>query len=385
MDIVPVTIAFHRLFCYHGADEGDSEPYLWTIGFTIDGRTITHAPDAPKLTGGPDFFFSPGSHGSLGGPMSIGSQRSIPRVVGRFDTTLQPIVLSVEGRILKVPGFVGLIGILLEENSTSDAGADAAHAAINELVRVELLEAVEDVNLAGLAIEIANAVSAGAKPEHAARAIFTARVERVVQRIQRYAQSTAVNAIVSRLSFPGAIIEGADPDEFMGISVNVFSQEDLDRTEDNRRHEITQRIVQAGVHPEASDFAYNLHGEAWRRVKIVTTPITDQVPPGRWQVTGKSRLGTRLGKAYISHLGGSFQDGSPWLLSKGQVMDMLGAGTHTFFVRGEHGVEADVIIQPEPLNPLFPSLTTVADRDPTNNLGRLPQCPMGISHVHPVD
>lgn len=384
MAAVPVTIAFHSLFCFHGSDESDSEPYLWSIGFTIDGRTITHTPDSPKLDGGPDFFFSPGSHGSIGGPMSTGSTRRIPPAVGRFDTTLQPIVLRAGGQTLEVPGWVGLIGILLEEDATSDVGADAAHAAINELVRVEMQEAVADVNLAGLGAEILQAMASGSDPRDAAKAIFEERIARLVERIQRYARSTAVDAIVSKLSFPSAIVEGADPDEFLGVSVNVYGEADLEQTDHTNRLEIIDRIAQPNVHPEASEFNYNLHGEAWRRVEKFSTPITDQVPAGRWQVTGINRQG-RPGKQFIAHLGGVFPDGSPWLLTKGQVMDMLAAATHSFFVRGDSGVEVDVIIQPDPFNPHFPSLTTVADDDPSNNLGRLPRCPLAIDHIRPVD
>jgi hypothetical protein len=384
MATVPIAIAFNKLFCFHGSDESDSEPYLWCIGFTLDGRTITHTPGAPTLGGAPDLFFSPGSHGSIGGPMGIGATRRIPPAVGRFATTLQPIVLTVAGQRLEVPGTVGLIGILLEEDATSDSGADAAHAAINNLVSTEIREAVEDINLAGLADAVARAVAEGRSPEAAASTFFDARIERLVNRIQRYARSTAVDAIVSNLSFPSAIVEGADPDEFLGVSVNIYTEADLEPTDHSQRLEIVDRIAQPGVHPEASDFNFNLHGEAWRRVERFTTPITDQVPPGRWQVTGINKQG-RPNRQFVAHLGGRFPDGGPWLLTKGQVMDMLAAATHTFFVRGDSGLDADVIVQPDPLNPLFPSVTTVADSDPSNNLGRLPQCPLAIDHVRPVD
>ena len=383
MPAVPIAIAFQRLFCFHGSDESDSEPYLWCIGFTLDGRTITHAPGARRLSGAADLFFSPGSHGSIGGPMSIGSTRTIPPAVGRFDTTLQPIVLTVAGQTLEVPGTAGLIGILLEEDATSNDGADAAHAAINDLVRIEIGEAVADIDLAGLAAEINDAVAAGTSAVAAATTFFDARMDRLVARIRRYARSTAVDAIVSNLSFPSAIVEGADPDEFLGVSVNIYSQADLDESDHHDRLEIADRIAQPNVHPEASDFNFNLHGQAWRRVERFSTPITDQVPPGRWQVTGVNRQG-RPNRRFIAHLGGRFADGSPWLLTKGKVMDLLGAATHTFFVRGDSGVEADVIIQPDPLNPLFPSVTTTADNDPSNNLTRLPQCPLAIDHIRPI-
>lgn len=385
MATIPVSVAWQSLFCFHGADESDSEPYLWTIAFTLDGRTITHAPNSPTLNGSPAFFFSPGSHGSIGGSMGIGTTRTIPRPVGRFDATLQPIVLSAGGHTVEVPGWIGLIGVVLEENSTSDDGAEAAHQAINNLVRTEINEAVADINLAGLAAEIGQAVAAGADPVATARAVFEARVDRLTDRIQRYARATAVDAIVSKLSFPAAIVEGADPDEFMGVGVHVFGQQDLDQTEHDDRLAFTDILAQPGVaHLESSDFVYNLHGAAWQRIEVSWTPITDQVPPGRWQVTGIQRSG-RPGKQFISLLGGQFADGSPWLLKSGQVMDFLVAGSHTFFVRGSSEAEADVIIEPEPLNPLFPSLRTIADSDPSNNLGALPGCPISIRHTQPVN
>ncbi|HYH35475.1 MAG TPA: hypothetical protein VD814_10025 [Nocardioides sp.] len=384
MTTVPVGVAFQRLFCFHGADESDSEPYLWTIGFTLDGSTISHAPDSPTLTGGPAFFFSPGSHGSIGGSMGIGTTRTIPPAVGHFLTTLQPIVLTAAGHTIAVPGWIGLIGVLLEEDSTSDAGAEAAHQAINTLVRTEITEAVADVNLAGLGAEVLQAVAGGVDPAVAAKAVFEDRIDRLTDRIQRYARATAVDAIVQNLSFPAAIVEGADPDGFMGVGVHVFSQRDLEPTQHDDRLEFTDVIAQAVAHLESSDYVYNLHGEAWQRIEVFFTPITDQVPPGRWQVMGIQRSG-RPGKQFISHLGGQFEDGSPWVLPKGRMMDLLVAGTHTFFVRGATGAEADVIIEPEPVNPFFPSLTTTADSDPSNNLGSLPGCPLSIRHTRPVD
>ncbi|QBR92937.1 hypothetical protein [Nocardioides euryhalodurans] len=379
----PVTVEFIRLFCYHGVDEDVSEPYLWVIGFTLDGRTITHTPDSPKLTGAPDYFFSPGSHDNIGGGMGIGSTRLLPPAVGTFATTLQPIVLNAGGQAVEVPGWIGLIGVLLEEDSTSDVGAEAAHQAINNLVRTEINEAVEDINLAGLGAEILAAVNAGTSPVAAATAIFTAKIDRLIARIERYAQSAAVNAIVSNLSFPAAIVEGADPDEFMGISVRIYGEPDLAATTHTERLEFTDMIVEPNMHPESSDFAYNLHGQAWQRIEVFWVPFTDQVPPGRWQVTGLQRSG-RPGKQFISQLGGNFADGTPWVQTKGAVMDQLSVGSHSYFVRGASGVEADVIIEPEPLNPFFPSLTTTADDDPTNNLGSLPPCPLGTRHTRPV-
>jgi hypothetical protein len=40
MDEIPVRMHIWRLFCFHGADEGASEPYMCVIGFKFDGSTM---------------------------------------------------------------------------------------------------------------------------------------------------------------------------------------------------------------------------------------------------------------------------------------------------------------------------------------------------------
>jgi hypothetical protein len=382
MDTIKVAAALDSLFCFHGADEEASEPYLWTILFTLDGKTITHAPDAPRLTGKPAIFFGPGSHGNIGGSVNSGITRQIPREVGRFDTTLQPIVLRAFGRSLEVPGQLGLIGILLEENSTSDIGADAAHQAVNDLVKRELEAAVAGVDLAAVAAQAAPAIQAGTDPLVAVLPIFQSTIDDATERIQASAQDVARAAIIEKMSLPGALIEGLDPDEFMGTSINFFSQTHLQGTTHQERSKFTDRIAQPGL-PEASDFVYNLHGQVWQPVEVFFTPVTDQVPPGRHQVTGATR-GFTAHKSFISHLGGSFPDGTPWALKKGTVMDLMRAGSHTFFVRGSSGVEADVIADPQEDNPFFPFLTTTPDDDPTNNLTTLPPAVLQLRHVRDV-
>ena len=206
-----------------------------------------------------------------------------------------------------------------------------------------------------------------------------------MDRIQRYAASTAVTAIVEKLSFPSVIVEGADPDGFMGIATHFFSQDELAATSTSDRIDITDVIAEPGVtHLESSDYVYNLHGQVWQPVEVFWVPVTQDVPAGRWEVTGVHRSG-RPGKQYISHLGGALPDGSPWLLPKGTVMDLLVAGSHTFYVRSATtGREADVVIDRNEDNPYFPFLTTVADDDPANNLGALPQCPLSIRHTRPA-
>lgn len=382
MATIPVRLRLDKLFCFHGADESDSEPYLWVVVVTIDGRTITHRPDAPNLDGAPGFIVTPGSHGNLGGPIGSGANRTIPAAVGHIDTMLQPIVITAAGHTVEIPGQLALIAILLEENMTSDEGAEAAHAKINDLLRVELSEVIADIDLDGVGAKILRGIAEGKAPETVAREYFTARMARVANRINRYAQDVAIGAIVRALSFPAAIVEASDPDNFQGILTRFWSQTQLEATTTNHRIEIHEQIWDraAGLR-EASDFNYNLHGEVWQPVEEFWVPVSDTLSPGRWQVTGIQRTGR---KPFISTVGGSLPDGAPWAMGKGKVMDAIRAGTHTFFVRGTSGAEADIAVNENEDNPWFPYLATVSDNDPTNNLSTLPPCIVSTRHTRPV-
>jgi hypothetical protein len=205
---------------------------------------------------------------------------------------------------------------------------------------------------------------------------------RVVSRINRYAQDVAIAAIVRALSFPAAIVEAADPDNFQGIVTRFWSQDQLEATTTDKRIAIHEEIWDRGAGlREASDYNYNLHGQVWQPIEEYWVPVTDTLPTGRWQVTGIQRTGR---KPFISTLGGVLPDGTPWAMAKGKVMDAILAGTHTFFVRGESGVEADVVIQENEENRLFPYLATVSDNDPSNNLSRLPACIVATRHTRPA-
>jgi hypothetical protein len=382
MATIRVNAELQSLFCFHGADEEASEPYLWVIMFTIDGGTVSQA--GAQLSGSPAFFFSPGSHGNLGGGIHTGETRQIPPAVGSFRTTLQPIKISVGPRSVDVPGQLGMLAILLEENSTSDEGAEAAHRAINDLVRTELQEALDGINLVAIATEALPAINAGTDPVAAVLPIFKAKMKLVSDRIERFASSVAIAAIVQHMSGPGALIEGLDPDEFMGTAIHFFSQGEIDGTTNAERTDLLDRIFEPGPggapQPlEASRFVYNLHGEVWQPVEVSFTPITAQPPPGRSQVTGIGRDTAPTHRPFINHIGGVLADGSPWLLEKNTAIDLMAAGSHSFFVRGADGSEADLIVNND--NPQFPFLTTTADNNPANNLSRLPLCPLQIRHV----
>lgn len=142
-----VTVAIEKLECGHEADgPGKAEPYLWNVFFKVDGDTleVDFAPDQANrailvtLDGNAEFHFSEGSHGNLGGGMGSGDSRDVPASVGTWETELEPIVVDVLFEEVELPGIVGMVSVLLEEDNVSDDGAEEGHQTLNELVEQEL-------------------------------------------------------------------------------------------------------------------------------------------------------------------------------------------------------------------------------------------------------
>ncbi len=163
---IDVRVGVRQLFCYHGADEEDSEPYLWVIGFKLDGSTVKQ--NLTRLTWTPDFFFSGGSHGNLGRVAKPGSKISIPRNVGTWETTVKPITLvDAQLNATEAPGAVGFIAVLLEENNVPDHAAEAGHQALNTFVAQSFSDFVTGIDLLDVNAKVAQRVAGGASKEQA--------------------------------------------------------------------------------------------------------------------------------------------------------------------------------------------------------------------------
>jgi hypothetical protein len=188
-DAIDVIAQSHSLFCYHGADEDESDPYLWTIGVVFGGATITHQPDSPTLTGAPACHFSPGSHGNLGGSVGIGGSLTIPPEVGRFETTLQPIELNIAGTTHPVPGALVLVAILNEANGNTDDSVAAGHRAINELVQTQMAQFVAGLNLADVFAAATKAQQAGMDLFAAIESVFLGKLQARGDQISQSAQA----------------------------------------------------------------------------------------------------------------------------------------------------------------------------------------------------
>jgi hypothetical protein len=385
-----IVISLNSLFCYHGGDEdGDSEPYLWTIMYKIDGSCITQ--NGTALKGSPQYFTSPGSHGNLGSSVSTDGTLPIPANVGRWATTLEPIVITnpLTGSVIEVPGTIGVVAVLMEENSTPNGDMEAGHQALNKFVQQQLQAFVDSINLAGVAAETQQViVNQGLSERDALIAVLKQHEQPFADNLQNLTKAVVFYAVANELGFGGAILSGIDRDDYQGAYFRSFTQTELDQTSANPAQSGMQRIdilelIADPDEPLGASYAYNLHGQAWRQVNVTWTPATQNVPPGRWQVTGIHLASSHYVGRWIQYVGGTFANGDPWILERGHAADLINNGTHSFFVIGADGAQSEVIAS-DALNLGHLYLTTVADGSKADNLLSLPPCAMAVRHEENV-
>ena len=132
-------IVLNPLNCHDEGDGiGDAEPYLWTIFFKCDGSTLSVS-DAAKLEGSAVTFPTPGSHFNLNvDDVDAGDVVFIPSELGLFNDTVIPIPVAASLQPLlgpDLPGFFGVVVVLMEEDDVTDDGAEAGHQALNAAVQ----------------------------------------------------------------------------------------------------------------------------------------------------------------------------------------------------------------------------------------------------------
>ena len=133
LDTESLTVNFNlnKIKCYDKADEdGGTEPYLWTVFFKIDGDTVI-VNDQFNLEGTASVFGTHGNHDNLGDTdVKENDTVPIPDSIGKFETTLKPIpVKPIPG--LTVGGVIGVIAILMEEDSTPEDAVAEGHSQLD--------------------------------------------------------------------------------------------------------------------------------------------------------------------------------------------------------------------------------------------------------------
>ncbi|MDB6132783.1 MAG: hypothetical protein JWM59_1026 [Verrucomicrobiales bacterium] len=141
-----VEVSLENLHCHDEGDGwGNAEPYLWPCFFKIDGDS--YAVEAGSgLIGSPIIESRNGSHGNLGGgDVDEGDNVAIPEVLGLWRTKLKPIPINDAGiRSLvggdNLPGFVGVVVAVMEEDGWSDSIADAGYQAFVDAVHLGVVK-----------------------------------------------------------------------------------------------------------------------------------------------------------------------------------------------------------------------------------------------------
>lgn len=215
--LLPTSVKLSSIYCRDEADGiGDAEPYLWTIFFKIDGETIKQAPGQAVLTGNAVFHFGPGSHGNLGTrSVDAGDTVQIPAAIGEWHTQLQPIILTQGSTTIPVPGIVGAVAVLMEEDNVSDSGAEQGHQSLNNFVRNEINDFIHGINLLQF-IGVPN-------PQDKLNEL----IEAMKKKIQDGARAVVSKAIQDAQGFWSNLWSGLNKDDQIGSVAYTFSQQDI--------------------------------------------------------------------------------------------------------------------------------------------------------------
>lgn len=372
-----LTISLDSIFCFQGDDIDDvfdeeSEPYLWVFMIKLDAEGLRQ--QGNQLVGNPVFFFSPGSHGNIGGSILRGT-RHLPDAVGKWNTSLRPIPISVAGQQLtQIPGTILCAAVLMEENLTPNSAVEAAHQSTINLIKNTLNSTIASLGLAGLAADaVAEVATAGGTLQGAATRVLQRRLKPIQDLFTVAAPANAAVTILQNLNIGGFIGTAIDSDKPMGSFFQSFGQSDLAATYESapglprgQRIEINSKMW------NMPEWAYTLHGRAWAHRKTVRRALPASQ---RLQVSCSSKRLVGQGEVRISGIGGA--DGNiGWGMGRQEAANAILDGSRSFFVVGQNGNTVDVAaVQGGFQNGRsWHFLQTPADADLTNNLVNLPNC-----------
>jgi hypothetical protein len=186
---------------------GDAEPYLWTVFFKVDGETVTVL-DGFTLSGSPTIHTTPGSHGNLGtSDADEGDNIVIPSTIGEWQTILAPIPVapSLSDLADDFGGLVGVVAVLMEEDSVTDDGAEAGHRALNQAVQDAIQRIIDTRNIGRTDV-----------------------TEEEIAGFEDSIASEVEDAIRNQQNFFENLWSWLNPDDTIGTKVFTFTHDDLD-------------------------------------------------------------------------------------------------------------------------------------------------------------
>lgn len=216
MEILNVVLKLNDIICHDEGDGwGSAEPYLWTIFFKIDGFSVSQ--NGITLAGGAEFSFGYGSHHNLPNhDVDPGEVVQIPSNVGEWNTLLKPIVIDdFQGNVIEVPGMVGVVVVLMEEDNVTDDGAEAGHQGLNNHVRDSINNFIASINL----LEFINAADPAEDLEQ--------RIDNLITSIRNGITNVVKNAITGNQNWLEDLWSWLNPDDKIGDKVWTFKSTDI--------------------------------------------------------------------------------------------------------------------------------------------------------------
>jgi len=327
MDPTPVTIKLSHIHCYDEADGiGSAEPYLWTVFFKIDGDTA-HVNAQLTLQGTATVVTTPGNHGNLPGGVDDGEVVTIPPALGEFTTLLTP--MHIEGRSETLPGVVGCIVVLMEQDATPDAAVAHGHVALNTAVEDALNALIPTLNF-----------------------LHTGPTEAEIKAMTDKVGQQVADAISDGVSLWDWLTVVGDMDDKIGTAVFHVSQSD---------------IIQALLNGIPIEQTWNNNG-SWKMVGRIHAVID------ALDITCIDKPSGNAQAHRIMQVGGLY-NGQPWRLGTDDVIRWIQAGIQ-FYVSGADGSRSQVQYYQHwtsNANPTGQYIATVPDGSKADNLLSLPR------------
>ncbi|MGB3183563.1 MAG: DUF3892 domain-containing protein [Cyclobacteriaceae bacterium] len=351
--------------CIDEADGiGKGEPYLWTISVRIGGDDIRQSPDDPfRLIGAPHYYFGAGSHNNIGGGMDAGDTRNIPGPVGTFGSAICPIELSVLGNTIQIPGVMGLIVILMEEDNVSDSGAEAGHQALNDLVVSRVNGFLNGINLLEIYTEVSSLISGTDKTiEQGAVEVLKSKFNDLKEQLVNDGQSVIKNAIKNEQNIFENLWSWINADDFVGAEMFLQTTDEL--LANGKQIDIEGRF-------NDGDGDYEIKGRF--TLSSVKIPV-GELPPGTDRLRVESiatAYSYHHNVDYITYVGGSV-NGFPWILHKYTGASLIRNGAMSFYVQAEDGSETAILAANHPDSGSLYMRTTPNDTTEDNLLSLPP-------------
>lgn len=198
-----LTVSLDTITCNHPPRRARRKPpYLWTVFFKLDGSGLSLSPEF-ELKGEVQFHFTHGSHGNLG-TVTVGEAVPISSYLGHWETSLEPIPVPFFD--YEMPGILGVVAVLMQENNVSDIGAEAGHQALNDFVQEAIQESI--ANFSVKLIDVENI-------QPSLKRYFADQVDRLAEGIE----SRVRQAVVKSQSWSQNLWSLIDQDELIGYRV----------------------------------------------------------------------------------------------------------------------------------------------------------------------